>query len=89
MRACQGMADGQRIDRGRDPECPLWVILIPGGNCKRVITPRADVPIILYTGYVKESCAAATARIGVKAILNKPFTAADLVRTFRGVLKAK
>jgi len=54
-----------------------------------LIKLRADIPVILYTGYVKEDCADEAARIGVKAILNKPFSAADLAKTVKSVLEAK
>lgn len=54
-----------------------------------LIKLRADIPVILYTGYVEDSCADAAAKIGIKAILSKPFSAADLAKTMRSVLTAK
>jgi PAS domain S-box-containing protein len=48
---------------------------------------RADIPVILCTGYSKRISEEAAGQIGIKAFLYKPVTKADLAKTIRKVLK--
>lgn len=47
---------------------------------------RSDIPIILCTGYSKKLSNANWADAGIKALINKPFTKADMSDTVRRVL---
>jgi PAS domain S-box-containing protein len=48
---------------------------------------RADIPVILCTGYSKGISDQAAAQIGIKAFIYKPVTKADLAKTIRKVLE--
>lgn len=47
---------------------------------------RADIPVILCTGYSKKISEEASAEIGIRAFANKPLVVSDLSKTIRKVL---
>jgi CheY-like chemotaxis protein len=47
---------------------------------------RADIPVILCTGYSKKISEETASEIGIKAFANKPVVKADLAKTVRKVL---
>ena len=47
---------------------------------------RADIPVILCTGYSKRVSSGMALEIGIKAFVNKPIITADLAKTVRKVL---
>jgi CheY-like chemotaxis protein len=53
----------------------------------KILEIRADIPVILCTGYNKGISDQAAAQIGIKAFIYKPVTKADLAKTIRKVLE--
>jgi PAS domain S-box-containing protein len=53
----------------------------------KILEIRADIPVILCTGYNKGISDQAADQIGIKAFIYKPVTKADLAKTIRKVLE--
>jgi PAS domain S-box-containing protein len=53
---------------------------------QKLMQIRQDIPIILSTGYSKKVSAENASKIGVKALIVKPFVKTDLAQTVRKVL---
>lgn len=52
----------------------------------KLMNARADIPVILCTGYSKKISADSASEIGIKAFVHKPFAKADFANTVRKVL---
>ncbi|RPI53268.1 MAG: response regulator, partial [Deltaproteobacteria bacterium] len=53
---------------------------------KKLVEIRPDIPIIICTGYSERMSEEKAKRIGVKALVMKPFVIKDLVNTVRKVI---
>ena len=53
---------------------------------KKLVEIRPDIPIIICTGYSERMSEEKAKRIGVKALVMKPFTVKDLVNTVRKII---
>jgi CheY-like chemotaxis protein len=53
---------------------------------KKLVGIRPDIPIIICTGYSERISENKAKRIGVKALVMKPFVIKDLVNTVRKVI---
>ena len=53
---------------------------------KKLVEIRPDIPIIICTGYSERMSEEKAKRIGVKALIMKPFVIKDLVKTVRKVI---
>lgn len=56
---------------------------------KEVLRIRGDVPVIICTGFSAKLTEEGAKEIGIRAVVMKPFDAADLARTVRKVLDQK
>jgi FixJ family two-component response regulator len=50
---------------------------------------RADIPILLMSGYAAAPLAARAAEIGASEVLNKPLVARDMARSLEAALRKR
>jgi CheY-like chemotaxis protein len=50
---------------------------------------RADIPVILCTGYSQSVDAGAAEEVGISAVIMKPFTRDEIARAVGGALEKK
>ena len=85
----QNGAEGVEMAAGKNPDCVILDLLMPGMSGTDVIRAfklkKIGTPVIVHTADIQESTKEACAKLGVRHFLNKPPRQDEILRALKAV----